>query len=207
MLTPPTAVTLTSRRRRGPAIALVTLLLLAAACVGYLALSLTVWSPPTDEADGNLPDGTTVTDQELPGIAKLEPELRDALHRATADAAEDGVQIEINSGWRSAAFQDYLFERAIDTYGSREVAAQWVATAETSAHVTGDAVDISPYDAIDWLSRHGDRYGLCQIYGTEAWHFELRPDAAENGCPPTFLDPSHDPRLQPDHESVRARDS
>lgn len=144
MLQPPTAFTLTSRRRRGPAITLVALLLLAVASVGYLVLSFTVWSPPTGMSDGNLPDGATVADEELPGVANLEPELRDALHRATVDAADDGVQIQINSGWRSTAFQDYLFERAIDTYGSREVATQWVATADTSAHVTGEALDIAP---------------------------------------------------------------
>ena len=27
-------------------------------------------------------------------------------------------------------------------------------------------------------------YGLCQIYGNEPWHFELRPEAVEQGCPP-----------------------
>ena len=27
------------------------------------------------------------------------------------------------------------------------------------------------------------RYGLCQIYGNEPWHYELRPDAVDHGCP------------------------
>ena len=39
-------------------------------------------------------------------------------------------------------------------------------------------------------------YGLCQIYGNEPWHFELRPDAVDHGCPPTYADPTHDPRMQ-----------
>ena len=39
-------------------------------------------------------------------------------------------------------------------------------------------------------------YGLCQIYRNESWHFELRPDAIENGCPSMYADPTHDPRMQ-----------
>ena len=44
--------------------------------------------------------------------------------------------------------------------------------------------------------RHGAEYGLCQIYGNEPWHFELRPDAIGHGCPATYADPTHDPRMQ-----------
>ena len=33
--------------------------------------------------------------------------------------------------------------------------------------------------ATAWLSEHGAAYGLCQIYGNEPWHYELRPDAGE----------------------------
>jgi hypothetical protein len=71
-----------------------------------------------------------------------------------------------------------------------------VATAETSAHVSGDAVDIGPADATVWLSRHGAEYGLCQIYRNEPWHYELRPEAIEHGCPPMYADPTHDPRMR-----------
>ena len=48
-----------------------------------------------------------------------------------------------------------------------------------------------------WLSERGSGYGLCQIYGNEPWHFELRPEAIERGCPGMYVDPSHDPRMQP----------
>jgi hypothetical protein len=77
-----------------------------------------------------------------------------------------------------------------------EEAARWVATAETSAHVSGDAVDIGPFDATAWLSEHGAEYGLCQIYSNEAWHYELRSEAGDHGCPPMYADPTHDPRMQ-----------
>ena len=44
--------------------------------------------------------------------------------------------------------------------------------------------------------QHGADYGLCQIYGNEPWHYELRPDAVDRGCPPTYADPTQDPRTQ-----------
>ena len=43
--------------------------------------------------------------------------------------------------------------------------------------MSGDAVDIGPFDATAWLSEHGAHYGLCQIYRNEPWHYELRPEA------------------------------
>ena len=78
----------------------------------------------------------------------------------------------------------------------KQEAARWVATADTSAHVSGDAVDIGPSDAAAWLSEHGAEYGLCQIYGNEPWHYELRPEAIDHGCPPMYADPTQDPRMQ-----------
>ena len=71
-----------------------------------------------------------------------------------------------------------------------------VATPKTSAHVSGDAVDIGHSDATAWLSEHGAVYGLCQIYGNEPWHYELRLEAVDRGCPPMYADPTHDPRMQ-----------
>ena len=42
----------------------------------------------------------------------------------------------------------------------------------------------------------GAQYGLCQIYGNEPWHYELRRDASDHGCPPMYADPTQDPRMQ-----------
>jgi D-alanyl-D-alanine carboxypeptidase len=151
---------------------------------------------PLGEADGAIADGTTVFDDEVPGVANLDPDLLGALRRAATDAAADGVELYVDSGWRSAEYQNRLLREAVSEYGSDEEAARWVATAETSAHVAGDAVDIGSDDAWAWLSEHGPEYGLCQIYGNEPWHYELRPEAIGHGCPPTYADPTHDPRMQ-----------
>ena len=148
---------------------------------------------PLGEADGLLPDGASLFDH-TPAVSNLDPALLAALRRAARDAAAAGVGFEVNSGWRSSAYQEWLLEEAVEEHGSAEEAARWVATARTSAHVAGDAVDLGPSDAVAWLSRHGAGYGLCQIYRNERWHYELRPAAPERGCPPMYADPTQDPR-------------
>ena len=148
------------------------------------------------EADGAVPDGTTVFDNDIPGVAKLDPGLLGALRQAATAAADDGVVLYVNSGWRSRRYERQLLRQAISKYGSAEAAARWVATPNTSAHVSGAAVDIGPSGAAAWLSDHGAEYGLCQIYSNEPWHYELRPEAGDHGCPPMYADPTHDPRMQ-----------
>jgi zinc D-Ala-D-Ala carboxypeptidase len=148
---------------------------------------------PLGEADGAVPDGATVFDDEIPGVARLDPALLAAVRRAATDA---GIEFVVESGWRSAAYQEHLLQEAIARYGSEAEAARWVATPDTSAHVSGDAVDIGPADATAWLSAHGAEYGLCRIYGNEPWHYELRPEAVDHGCPSMYADAAHDPRMQ-----------
>ncbi|WPO69793.1 MULTISPECIES: M15 family metallopeptidase [unclassified Streptomyces] len=149
-----------------------------------------------DEADGVVPDGTTVFDDSVPAVAELDPGLLKALRRAAKAAAGDGVEFSVNSGWRSPAYQDRLLREAVARYGSKDEAARWVATAATSPHVSGDAVDIGRSQATAWLSRHGADYGLCQIYENEPWHYELRSEAIGHGCPRIYADPTEDPRMQ-----------
>jgi zinc D-Ala-D-Ala carboxypeptidase len=148
------------------------------------------------EPDAAVSGGTTVLDEEDPGVANLDPALLGALRQAATDAADDGVELFVDSGWRSPEYQQQLLDEAVSKYGSVEEAARWVATPDTSAHVSGDAVDIGPSAATAWLSEHGAEYGLCQIYGNEPWHYELRTEAIDRGCPPMYADPTQDPRMQ-----------
>lgn len=149
------------------------------------------------QKEGALPGGTTVYDDTYPGIANLDPFLLEALRSAVADAAGEGVEVYVTSGWRSADYQDRLFREAVAEYGSEAEASRWVATAETSVHVSGGAVDLGPADAQSWLAKHGPAYGLCPVYANEPWHFEFRAEAVDEGCPGLYPDPTHDPRLQP----------
>jgi LAS superfamily LD-carboxypeptidase LdcB len=162
------------------------LLAVIAAALGF---ELPASSSPTP------PSRIDASRKEVPDDA-LDPDLQSALRRAAADASQAGVELRVDSGRRSPEHQARLLREAIAKYGSAEEAARWVATPERSAHVSGDAVDLAPAGAA-WLSEHGAAYGLCQIYGNEPWHYELRPDAADHGCPPVYADPTQDPRMQP----------
>lgn len=146
------------------------------------------------EDGGAIPDRTTIFDDAVPGVAKLDPAFLAVLRRAANDAGSDGVAFVVDSGWRSRAYQAHLLRDAIAEYGSEAEAARWVARPDTSEHVKGKAIDLAR-DAAAWLSAHGAAYGLCRVYGNEPWHFEPRPDAVDNGCPPLYADPTQDPRM------------
>ncbi|MEV7610830.1 M15 family metallopeptidase [Microbacterium sp. NPDC089320] len=182
--------------------------LLAAALTGAVVLigqqslasasvSPTVSPSSLTEADGVIrEEGAVSVFDETPAVSNLDSDLLAAVRAAATAAEQDGVSMHVNSGWRSAAYQQVLRQDAVIEYGSEEEAARWVATPENSEHVSGDAVDLGPLAAQDWLSRKGADFGLCQIYANERWHFELRPAAAANGCPLMYDDPTADPRTQ-----------
>ena len=152
-------------------------------------------SQPTSVSDERAVGGGGTVLDSSPTVTGLDPALLEALRTAATAALDDGVVLHVNSGWRSAADQQRLLEEAIAEYGSEKEARRWVATPETSAHVSGDAVDLGPASAATWLDRHGAAYGLCRVYRNEPWHFELRQGAALQGCPAMYADPTQDPRM------------
>lgn len=121
-------------------------------------------------------------DVDNPAVGNLDPALLHAIQQATTAAAADGITMTITSGWRSAQFQQQLLDDAVATYGSFAAARQYVQTPERSRHVLGQAVDMGGVGADQWLIANGPRFGLCQIYANELWHFELATDAVGN-CP------------------------
>lgn len=122
-------------------------------------------------------------DVQNPAVGYLNPALLTAVQQATNAAAADGITMTITSGWRSLEFQQQLLDDAVATYGSVYTARQYVQTPEHSKHVLGQAVDMGGVGADPWLSANGARFGLCQIYANEPWHFELAVDAL-GYCPP-----------------------
>jgi D-alanyl-D-alanine carboxypeptidase len=169
-----------------------------AVLIALVVVGTTTLLPPTalGESDGAVPEGVRVFDDGIPAVANLEPGLRRALRQAAGDAAKDGIQIVVNSGWRSREYQRQLLRDAVAKYRSEKEAVRWVATPDTSPHVSGHAVDIGPSRATVWLSKHGAQDRLCQIYKNEPWHYELRREAIGDGCPSKYDDPRHDPRMQ-----------
>jgi zinc D-Ala-D-Ala carboxypeptidase len=146
---------------------------------------LTIGPAATDTYGGWIPDGQTLSpfDVSNPAVGQLDPALLNAVQQAARAAASQGIELRINSGWRSTGFQQRLFDDAVRTYGSADIARQFVASPEESKHVVGQAVDITPVDADKWLIRNGVQFGLCQIYANEIWHFELAVDLQGNCAP------------------------
>ncbi|MEU5693030.1 M15 family metallopeptidase [Actinosynnema sp. NPDC020468] len=116
-------------------------------------------------------------------LRRLDPDLLAAVRKAADDAKAAGVEVGVTSGWRSKEYQQRLLDQAVVNYGSLDEARRFVSTPDTSAHVSGKAVDIGPTDAADWVGRHGNAYGLCQVYSNEMWHFELLTTPGGE-CPP-----------------------
>lgn len=186
----PAAVAARPRRLVFAVLGLVAGILLVALAGVWLRATLTEAAPfEPHESDGLIrgDQAVTIADENLPAIAGLDPRLRDAMRSATADAAGDGVSLLISSGWRSDAYQRWLFGDAIRYYGDEETARQYVAAPEASQHVTGDAVDIGPLEGQLWLGEYGADYGLCQTYANERWHFELATTPG-GACPDMRLD-------------------
>ena len=146
---------------------------------------------PLTAADGYVADGEGLSPfaSDHPAVGKLAPDLRAAVQRASTDAARDGVDLVITSGWRSVRYQQSLLDAAVAQHGSEAEARRWVNTPEKSAHVAGKAVDVGPTAAALWLGQHGDRHGLCQIYANEMWHYELATKPGGT-CPRPIADAS-----------------
>ena len=57
----------------------------------------------------------TVFDDQYPGVANLDPDLLQALREAATDAADDGIEFYVNSGWRSPEYQNQLLREAVSS--------------------------------------------------------------------------------------------
>lgn len=141
---------------------------------------------PMGDADGVVTDRVSV-DADVPAVANLEPRLRKAIRAAARAAGRQGVELYLTSGWRSQRYQQSLYDDAVRRDGPAEARRLVAMPAASSEHVTGNAVDVGPTDAAYWLSRHGERFGLCRIYANEVWHYELE---SSGRCPDLLADAS-----------------
>lgn len=97
-------------------------------------------------------------------------------------ANADGVIVCLNDGKRSKAQQQAQYDDYEQQYG-KEVADQLVLPPSKSAHVIGNAIDVQPQAAYQWLQATKGDLGFCRIYDNEPWHFEYDVKYFEQGCP------------------------
>jgi len=121
--------------------------------------------------------------QPPPGLEGLQPALARAFTSARVAALAAGLDLRINSGFRTAATQQRLYDDAVAKYGSPAKARPWVLPPAESDHVKGLAIDVAPASGAAWLEKHGVSYGLCRRYVNEWWHFELLAPALGQRCP------------------------
>ena len=124
-----------------------------------------------------------------PGATSINPELQKRFNEAKAAAELEGINLYIQSGYRSIELQTQLFKNAIDKYGSADEASKWVSPPSVSRHPQGIAIDVNyPADPVGakWLEVNGFKFGLCRVFENEWWHFE--PNIAPGQtCPPRYL--------------------
>lgn len=97
-------------------------------------------------------------------------------------ANADGVIVCLNDGKRSRAQQQAQYHEYEKQYG-KEVADQLVLPPSKSAHVIGNAIDVQPQAAYQWLQATKGSLGFCRIYDNEPWHFEYDVQYLSQGCP------------------------
>jgi hypothetical protein len=145
---------------------------------------------------------------------RMRPDVAEAFDRMAAAAHGDGVDLIVNSAFRSDAEQAALFAAHPDP--------KWVARPGTSLHRLATELDLGPPSAYGWLHDHAGRFHFLQRYSWEPWHYGYtlnagsaavgygagrEPDGEGGGGLPDFVPPRCWP-LRPGRSrtSTRSRD-
>ena len=111
------------------------------------------------------------------GAVYLLPAARDAFVAMAEKAKLDGINLIIDSAYRSAHYQRKVYQRQIKAGKTFAQVARYVAPPGYSEHMLGLAMDFSPSDwrfaetpAYGWLKQHAAQFGFRETYP------ESRPD-------------------------------
>jgi zinc D-Ala-D-Ala carboxypeptidase len=126
---------------------------------------------------------------------KLRADAAAALCKLIEQAGTVGVAIIPISGFRTVAYQESLFSKAVAKYGSEEAAVRWVGRPGHSEHHTGLAVDLGEAEspacdveppfvetrAFHWLQANAAQFGFELSYPHdnprgvhhEPWHWRF----------------------------------
>ena len=148
----------------------------------------------TDTVEFYIDPGYAAGSGELKSIEgkQMESKAADALAKMVAALRDEGMDIIIQSGYRTDEDQEYLYNRQINRQnGNKEKAATISAVPLTSEHQAGLAVDLSTDGTLletfadtkqgQWLKEHCAEYGFILRYLpektlitgiiNEPWHF------------------------------------
>lgn len=134
-------------------------------------------APPTplSESDGSIV--TTPYQDKNGNNVRLNPAAAQGLSRIYDLARAKGIDVRINSSYRSVEEQTRLWREALSKYGSAEEARRWVAPPGRSRHNSGGAIDMN-------LMRNGQKIaqsefdalireaGMYRPMAWEGWHVE-----------------------------------
>lgn len=134
-----------------------------------------VWKGGAYQGQAELAQIVDVTGE----IEKITLDLAREFLKMVDAAADDGVAVVMNSGFRTYAEQKFLY----DQYKKGVPGYNLAAPPGSSNHQTGIAIDIAVGGAAagpiyDWLADHATSFGFIRTVKSEPWHWEYRPTAA-----------------------------
>lgn len=103
----------------------------------------------------------------------LRTDAANAFNRMKADAARAGINLSVNSGFRTMSEQQYLYNLYLQGRGNL------AARPGYSNHQSGISADINMPGGYSgstyrWLQANGRRYGFVNDVGGEPWHWTYR---------------------------------
>jgi LAS superfamily LD-carboxypeptidase LdcB len=150
-------------------------------------------STPSDPPVGEGGDCETTTHDtpadEAMKFSGMTRSTQSAFLAAQKAAQAAGQAFVLNSGYRSAAYQQRIFDCWVKQLGSAQAARKYALPPDQSAHVQGYAMDIAPPSAAAWLQATNGQFGLCRRYEDETWHFEYQSYYKTKGCPALLAHP------------------
>ena len=139
--------------------------------------------------DNPIPDGFQPDLITLDNGQRIDQRILEPLNKMFAAARSQGIALQVNSGYRSVAEQQILFDGTFNHWLANglsyeealEKTKRHVATPGTSEHHLGLAVDISEVSSWTWLHENSAEFGFILRYpmGSESitgfahepWHF------------------------------------
>lgn len=115
----------------------------------------------------------SITVSAVPNGKSMRTDAAAAFNRMHAAARQEGIELRVNSAFRTMAEQEALYAAYLNGTGNL------AARPGYSNHQGGIAADISvgstSSSTYQWLKRNASRFGFVRTVSSEPWHWEYRP--------------------------------